>query len=91
MELFYEENRFYAMDAKGSLLAEITFPFTAPGKVDINHTFVDASLRGQGIADLLMQAAVEKIRKEGWLATTSCSYAAKWMEKHPEHSELLAK
>jgi predicted GNAT family acetyltransferase len=48
MELFYEENRFYAMDTKGSLLAEITFPFTAPGKVDINHTFVDASLRGQG-------------------------------------------
>lgn len=89
MDWRIEDHRVAVHDENGRLLAEITFPETALGTVDIQHTFVDASLRGQGMAGLLMEKAVECIREKGWKARTSCSYAAAWREKHPEHSALF--
>ena len=58
-----EPTRVYALDGSGRLVAEITFPETAPGVYTIDHTFVDASLRGQGVADRLVRAALEQIQK----------------------------
>ena len=43
-------NRIYGTDENGKVLAEITFPRTEPGVYTIEHTIVDDSLRGQGIA-----------------------------------------
>ena len=80
-------------DPAGSILAEVTFPATdRPGVVDIDHTFVDPSLRGQGIAGTLMRHAVDAIRSSGRrvVAAPSCSYAAAWFEKHPSERDLLA-
>ena len=54
-----EEDRLYALDVDGTLLAETTFPAAGNGVVDINHTFVDESLRGQGIAG-------QKIGRASW-------------------------
>ena len=51
------------LDGGGRLVAEITFPCTQPGIYTIDHTFVDPSLRGQGMADKLVRAALEQIRK----------------------------
>ncbi len=70
-------------------LAEVDFPELEPGLVDINHTFVDDSLRGQGIAGKLMEAAADHLRSEGKKAVLSCSYAVKWFEKHPEYQDIL--
>ena len=79
-----EETRIYALDEQGRLVAEITFPMTAPGVYTIDHTFVDASLRGQGAAGQLVQAALEQIRANGGQAQATCSYAVSWLEKHPQ-------
>lgn len=46
-------------------MAEITFPETEPGIFTIDHTFVDESLRGQGMAGRLVQAAVDAIERSG--------------------------
>ena len=70
-------------------LAEVDFPELEPGLVDINHTFVDDSLRGQGVAGKLMEAAAAHLRSEGKKAVLSCSYAVKWFEKHPEYQDIL--
>ena len=70
-------------------LAEVHFPELEPGLVDINHTFVDDSLRGQGVAGKLMEAAADHLRSEGKKAVLSCSYAVKWFEKHPEYQDIL--
>ena len=58
MEFEKGTNRLYKEDENGKLIAEVTFPETAPGVYTINHTFVDGSLRGQGVAGKLVQAAV---------------------------------
>lgn len=50
----------------------------------INHTFVDDSLRGQGIASQLVQAAVNEIKKQHKQVKATCSYAVNWLTKHPD-------
>ncbi len=88
MEFQYEQGRVYALDPTGALLAEVTFPVSG-GIANINHTFVDSSLRGQGVAGQLLSAAAAQIRAAGLKARPTCSYAVRWFSEHPEHSDLL--
>ncbi|MBQ6603198.1 MAG: N-acetyltransferase [Eubacterium sp.] len=83
MEFIKEENRIYSTDDSGSLLAEITFPEKESGVFCIDHTFVHPSMGGQGIAGKLTQMAVDAIKEKGGKVTATCSYAVKWLEKHP--------
>ena len=89
MNFQYEKNRIYLETEAGELLAEIDFPMVGEDLADLNHTYVSDTLRGQGVAGKLMEAAIAVIRKNGWKARTSCSYAAGWMEKNPEEQDLL--
>ena len=84
----HERVRIFALDEQGKLVAEVTFP-VSEGVADIDHTFVDQSLRGQGVAGQLLDAAVRQIRMEGLRAKATCSYAAKWFNEHPDQSDLL--
>ncbi|NCC08789.1 MAG: N-acetyltransferase [Clostridia bacterium] len=81
MEFLHEDERIFAVDENGGLLAEVTFPVT-DGVANINHTFVDPSLRGQGIAGQLMKLAAEQIKTNGLRALPTCSYAIKWFAEH---------
>ena len=76
-----EADRIFYQDENGNLLAEVTFP-EIDGVATIDHTFVDASLRGQGIASMLVEAAAAQIRESGRPLRATCSYAAKWLETH---------
>lgn len=89
MEFTKNTNRIFANDETGKLIAEITFPDISATTVDINHTFVDSSLRGQGVAGKLMLAAVDTIRAQSKKAVATCPYAVDWFAKNPEFSELL--
>lgn len=88
MEFQHERERIFALDEQGKLVAEVTFP-VSEGVADIDHTFVDQSLRGQGVTGQLLDAAVRQIRMEGLRAKATCSYAAKWFKEHPDQSDLL--
>lgn len=83
-----EPGRIFGLNETGKLLAEVTFP-EREGIVVINHTFVDASLRGQGIAGKLLRAVADILRKEGRQAHPTCSYAVRRFEMHPEEQDLL--
>lgn len=87
----HNENQIARCSETGDLLAEITFPYTDAQKdtVNVDHTFVDASLRGQGIAGKLMIELVKELSDRNLKAVPTCSYAVNWFEKHPECSGLL--
>ena len=87
MKFITENNRIYANDEKGCIIAEITFP-TDGCTSTIDHTFVDSSLRGQGIAGKLMQLAVDKIKADGNKIAATCPYATVWLQRHPEYSTV---
>lgn len=86
MKFIHEPNRIYGTDSSGKVVAEITFPRTAPGVYTIDHTIVDSSLQGQGVAGKLVESAVEDIRRQGGEVRATCSYAAKWLQKHVDKS-----
>ena len=90
MDRIMERDRIQYLDDSWNVLAEVTFPVVEPGVVEINHTFVDESLRGQGVAGQLMHRAVASIAASGYFARPTCSYPVSWFEKHPEHAALLA-
>ena len=77
-----ESNRVYAVNKSGETLAEITFPDSGSDKCEITRTFVDESLRGQGIAGKLMERAVKVIKLRSRTPIPVCSYAVSWLEKH---------
>lgn len=84
MEFKTEKDRIYATDEAGKMIAEVTFP-TVDGVSVINHTFVDPSLRGQGVAGKLVKLAADTILENGNKIGATCPYAVTWFERHPEY------
>lgn len=78
------------VDDEGATLAEVTFPGVGEGMVEIVRTFVDESLRGQGVAGELMRQVAQELEESGRKARPACSYAVRWFEQHPEMAHLLA-
>ena len=88
MNFCKESGRIFALDESGKLLAEVTFP-EQEGVAVINHTFVDRSLRGHGVAEQLLHEVANTLRQEGRKAKPTCTYAMHWFEIHPEEQDLL--
>ena len=88
MPFILTENRI-AYVQEGQLLAEANFPEFAPGVVNIDHTFVDEALRGQGVAAQMMERIARSLRETGRKAIPTCSYAKKWFGQHPEYADVL--
>lgn len=61
------------------------------GKVmTITHTVVPSEIGGRGIAGRLVAAALDHARGEGLKVVPRCSYAASWIDRHPQYGDLLA-
>ncbi len=66
-------------DENGKMVAEITYSVSYK-IIIIDHTFVDPSLRGQGIASKLVDSVVELAKKENKKIIPLCPYAKKQFE-----------
>ena len=65
MNFINKPNKIILMDEHGHMVAAVTFPDITDKTVNIQHTFVDSSLRGQGIAGQLMLEVVKQLRQTG--------------------------
>jgi uncharacterized protein len=59
------------------------------GAIALLHTKVPPPLEGQGVASALASAAFDYARSHQLRVTVICPYVAKWLEKHPEHRDLV--
>ncbi len=91
MDFIQEANKIYLNDDNNHMIAVVTFPKSPEGFVTLDHTFVDPSLRGQGVAGKLMEAAVAYFRSNDLKVKPTCSYAVKWFMEHPECEDVLVK
>lgn len=91
MNFTYHENQILLYDKLGTIIAEVTFPDIDATTVDINHTFVDDSLRGQGVAGKLMEEVANQLRLKGKKAILTCSFAIHWFSKHQEEYQDILK
>lgn len=57
--------------------------------VVFTHTFVPPDLRGRGVAEKLVRTALEWARVEKRHVVPSCSYVARFIERHVEFRSLL--
>lgn len=89
MNFTYNPNQIALFHSDSNLLAEVTFPDVDQNTVNITRTFVDDSLRGQGVAGQLMEAVAEHLRSQGKKAVLTCPYAINWFKKHPEYNDLM--
>lgn len=58
------------------------------GVMALTHTIVPAAIGGRGIAGALVKAALEHAREQGLKVAPRCSYAAAYMDRHPEYAGL---
>jgi len=89
MNYIYETNKIYANNDEGKMIVNATFPFIKENTVVVDHTFVDPSLRGQGIASELMFEVYHYAKKQGYKVVATCPYAVVWFKKHQECNDVI--
>lgn len=80
----HEDLKIYVKDEQDKIIALVTWHLKDEIAV-VDHTFVDESLRGQGVASKLMKEAVRYFREKGYKTYGTCSYADVWYRKNREN------
>ncbi len=87
MEIVEEKNRFALKDGDKEI-GEMTWSDAGTERMIIDHTFVDPSYRGQGLAEKLVAKGVDKARKENKKIIPLCPFAKKEFEQKPEYGDV---
>jgi len=55
------------------------------------HTVIDRSMRGRGLAAVLVRHVLDAARASGRSVVPSCWYVAQFIDEHPDYGDLLAR
>ncbi len=88
MEFIHEEKAFRHYNAVREMDAEITYVSKGEGVIEANHTFVDPSLRGQGVARQLVNRLADFARDEHLKIHPTCPYVVALFEKSTEYDDV---
>lgn len=80
----------FFLERGGARVAELTFARVSPTLVMIDHTEVSDSLRGQGAARRLLDAAVAWARETKTRLLPVCPYAKAQFQKDASIHDVLA-
>ncbi len=80
---FYIENN-------GERIAKIQFLDSADSTITVYHTEVDASLRGKGVGEELVERVVKYARDNNLKIVATCPYAKKLIERNEGMRSVLA-
>ncbi|GAA1336531.1 GNAT family N-acetyltransferase [Arthrobacter roseus] len=84
-----EERNRYEITVDGDVAGFIDFR-EGEGYMDFVHTEVKENFSGQGLAGQLTKGAVSDAVSTGAMVKPTCTYVAKWFQKHPEFREYVA-
>ena len=84
-----EANRFVVKDAEGNEAGEVTYSRAVDGMLIIDHTGVDDTHRGQGLAEQIVDKVVEKAKKEDLKIMPLCPFAKKQFDEKPAYKPYL--
>lgn len=62
-----------------------------PNRIVLTHTEVPPELSGRGIANELAKAALAYAREHQLTVVPQCAFMAKFIDRHAEYQDLLAK
>lgn len=80
----------FYLERDGEKVAEMTYYYQDGNTINIDHTEVDKSLRGEGIGTKLMDQLVMFVRNKNLKVVASCPYAKSVLEKNPaEYQDII--
>jgi predicted GNAT family acetyltransferase len=89
MQYTYQKHELFVLKEDGNYLVHATFPMFEEGVVNIDHTFVDPSLRGQGVASVMMHDVMKYLKENHMKVVATCPYAVVWLKKHQEYNDMV--
>jgi predicted GNAT family acetyltransferase len=63
---------------------EIRYTRGGDGKVVLVHTEIEPQLEGQGLANVLVQGALDDLKERGIEYRVVCPFVAAYLRRHPE-------
>ena len=60
------------------------------GVMWLTHTETPPTLRGRGLAEHVVRAALDHARKHGFKVRPACSYVRTYLRRHPDTHDLVA-
>ena len=88
MEFIHEGKAFRHYNVAGEMDAEITYASKGEGVIEANHTFVDSSIRRQGVGRQLVDKLADFARGENLKIHPTCPYVVALFEKSTEYDDL---
>ncbi len=88
MEFQHEEGMIVYRNENRELLAKITYRYESADCIAVEHTIVDESLRGQGVAKKLLDTLVSFARAENLKIRPLCSYVAAAFAKDETYRDV---
>jgi uncharacterized protein len=70
---------------------ELVYAQPSSQVLDLVHTGVQPTLKGRGVGDALVQAAVAYARDKGMRIVPTCPYVQHWLKSHPEAQDLVVR
>ncbi len=52
------------------------------GRISLDHTYVPDIMRGKGAGAVLVRAALEEAKHNGWSIVPQCTFVAAFLRKH---------
>lgn len=89
-ELDATHGRYVGKVAGHAAEAELTFVREAPNVFAADHTLTPVSLRGRGIATVLVEHMVADARREGFRIRPVCPFVVTLFKRHPDWTDVRA-
>lgn len=83
-----DQHRFVVRLPGGS--GVLSYAQAGPGRLDLQHTFVDEPLRGHDVGDALVRAALDYARASDQQIIPTCPFVHRWLARHPDQRDLEA-
>jgi predicted GNAT family acetyltransferase len=85
-----EQARRYTAVRDGQEVGLLTYRVVADGLLDFTHTYVPPEHRGTGIAEQLVEHALEETVQRGYRFRASCWYVDAFTRRHPRFQQAFA-
>lgn len=84
------KGEFFLENEQGQRIAEISYVWSGEHKIIADHTWVDDSLRGQGMARQLLDTLVEFAREKKLKIVPTCSYVDVMFRREKSFTDVAA-
>ena len=89
VDVLHEPGRKRFVAQTGGSVSQLVYMQRDEGRVDFRSTYVDPAMRGHGVGEKLVRAALDWARVEGLRVIPTCWFVGIMVRRHPEYRPLI--